>query len=374
MPVTPRLLSLATAVPRHRLSQRDVAAIARRIFDGPDGEIDYLLPIFENAGIAERRSCVPLDWYLEPAGWPERNRLYLDNALDLLATATRDCLAQAGLEARQVDAIVCVSTTGLATPSLDARLMDRLPFRPDVERLPVFGLGCAGGTLGLARAAALARAKPGSRVLLLVVELCGLTFRANDPSRANIVATALFGDGACAALVAADREDGREDDRDDGRATAGPTAGPRAERAAGPAITHWGEYRWPRSLDVMGWRVEADGFGVLFSKDIPNLIRAHYLEALDDFLERHGLSRDDLCDYVVHPGGAKVVGAFEEVLGLASGSMGRAREVLRHYGNMSAASVLFVLERVLADRPRGRLLVSSLGPGFTAAFLVLDVP
>ncbi len=365
MPVTPRLLSLATAVPRHRLAQRDVAAIARRIFDGPDGEIDYLLPIFENAGIAERRSCVPLDWYLEPAGWPERNQLYLDNALDLLAAATRDGLAQAGLEARQVDAIVCVSTTGLATPSLDARLMDRLPFRPDVERLPVFGLGCAGGTLGLARAAALARAKPGSRVLLLVVELCGLTFRANDPSRANIVATALFGDGACAALVTADGEDGA--------AKGGATMEPAAAAAAGPAICHWGEYRWPRSLDVMGWRVEDDGFGVLFSKDIPNLIRAHYLEALDDFLERHGLSRHDLTGYVVHPGGAKVVGAFEEVLGLASGSMGRAREVLRHYGNMSAASVLFVLERMLADRPRGRLLVSSLGPGFTAAFLVMDV-
>jgi len=350
----PRLLSLATAVPRYRLAQSDVAAIARRIFDGPDSEIEYLLPIFDNAGIAGRYSCVPLEWYLEPVGWPERSRLYLDNALDLIAAAAADCLARAGLSARQVDAIVSVSTTGLATPSLEARLMDRMAFRPQVERLPVFGLGCAGGTLGLARAAALARARPGSRILLLVVELCGLTFRPGDKSRANIVATALFGDGAVAALITADPD----------------------ERAppAGPAIAHWGEYRWPASLDVMGWRVEDDGFGVLFSKDIPSLIREHYIEALDDFLAANALSRDSLSGYVMHPGGEKVIGAFEQTLGLAEGSMTRAREVLRRHGNMSAASVLFVLERTLADRPRGRLLVSSLGPGFTAGFVVLDVP
>jgi alkylresorcinol/alkylpyrone synthase len=354
MPITPRLLSLATAVPRYTLAQSDVAVLARRIFGGPDSEIEYLLPIFENAGIAQRRSCVPLEWYLAPVGWQERNRLYLDNALDLIETAATDCLGQAGLDARQVDAILCVSTTGLATPSLDARLMDRLPFRPDVERLPVFGLGCAGGTLGLARAAALAKAKPGSRVLLLVVELCGLTFRPGDRSRANIVATALFGDGAVGAIVTADQDEG------------GPVAG--------PALSHWGEYRWPGSLGVMGWEIEADGFGVLFSKDIPSLIREHYGEALDGFLERSGLARGAFAGHVFHPGGEKVVGAFEQVLGLTSGSMRHAREVLRHYGNMSAASVLFVLERVLAERPKGRLLISSLGPGFTAAFAVMDVP
>ena len=363
MPLTPRLLSLATAVPRYRLSQSDVAAIARRIFDGPDSEIEYMLPIFENAGIAQRYSCVPLDWYLEPVGWKERNRLYLDNALDLIATVATDCLDRAGLSAAQVDAILCVSTTGLATPSLDARLMDRLPFRPDVERLPVFGLGCAGGTLGLARAAALAQAKPGSRVLVIVVELCGLTFRAGDQSRANIVATALFGDGAAAALVTAGPDDGPDDG----------VSGDGADETY-PTLLHWGEHRWPNSQDVMGWRVEPDGFGVLFSKDIPSLIRADFVPALDRFLARSNTDRGALSGYVCHPGGEKVVGAFEEVLGLASGSMRHARDVLRDHGNMSAASVLFVLERALADRPQGRLLISSLGPGFTAAFAVMDVP
>ena len=351
---TPRLLSLATAVPRHRLDQGDVAAIARRIFDGPESEIEYLLPIFENAGIARRYSCVPLDWYLEPVGWEARNRLYLDNALELIETVAHDCLAGAGLGAGDVDTLLCVSTTGLSTPSLDARLMDRLPFRPDVERLPVFGLGCAGGTLGLARAAALAKARPGSRVLLLVVELCGLTFRPGDRSRANVVATALFGDGAAAALVTLDPN--------------GTGSG------LAPSLVGWGEHRWPNSQDVMGWRVEADGFGVLFSKDIPSLIRTDFAPALDRFLARCGTDRGALAGYVCHPGGEKVVSAFEEVLGLEAGSLHQARAVLRDHGNMSAASVLFVLERVLAERPSGRHLMTSLGPGFTAAFALMDLP
>jgi alkylresorcinol/alkylpyrone synthase len=309
-----------------------------------------MLPIFENAGIARRHSCVPLEWYLERVGWKARNDLYLDNALDLIEQVAAECLRGAGLRPDQVDAIVCVSTTGLSTPSLDARLMDRMAFREDVERLPVFGLGCAGGALGLARAATWAQAAPGSRVLLLVVELCGLTFRPGDQSRANIVATALFGDGAAAALVTAD------------------------PGTAGPRVMHWGEHRWPDSLDVMGWRVEDDGFGVLFSRDIPTLIRERFADATDGFLSKHGLSRSDLAGYVCHPGGAKVVAALEEVLGLAPNTMTRAREVLRDYGNMSAPSVLFVLEKVLADEPEGRLLVSSLGPGFSAAFVVLDTP
>jgi alkylresorcinol/alkylpyrone synthase len=350
MSLSPRLVSLATAAPPYVLAQDDVAAIARHIFDSPDSEIEYMLPIFENAGIGQRHSCVPLEWYLERVGWKARNALYLDNALDLIEIVASDCLQGAGLRPDQVDAIVCVSTTGLSTPSLDARLMDRMAFREDLQRLPLFGLGCAGGALGLARAATWAQATPGSRVLLLVVELCGLTFRPGDQSRANIVATALFGDGAAAALVTTD------------------------PGADGPRVMYWGEHRWPDSLGVMGWRVEDDGFGVLFSRDIPTLIRERFADATDRFLARHGLSRGDLAGYVCHPGGAKVVAALEEVLGLAPGAMARAREVLRDYGNMSAPSVLFVLEKVLDDKPEGRLLVSSLGPGFSAAFVVLDTP
>ncbi|MDH3596041.1 MAG: type III polyketide synthase, partial [Rhodospirillales bacterium] len=270
MPAEPRLLSLATAVPPYRLTQREVAARAPEIFSGLGGRLDCLLPVYGNAGIETRYSCVPLDWYLKPSGLKERNALYIENALDLIARAAGNCLARAGLAPDAVDTLIVVSTTGLSTPSLDARLMERLAFRRDLQRLPVFGLGCAGGVLGLARAAALARAAPGSRVLLLVVELCGLTFRAGDRGSSNVVATALFGDGAAAALIAAE------------------------DAEAGPALLAWGEHTWPDSLDVMGWRVEDDGFGVLFSRDIPTILRKRFGAAVDEFLSRRGLARSDL--------------------------------------------------------------------------------
>ena len=350
----PRLLSLATAVPPYRLTQGEVAARAPRIFADRGRDIERLLPVYGNAGIETRYSCVPADWYMEPSGWKVRNELYIKNALDLIQRAAEDCLAAAGLGPEAVDAVVVVSTTGVSTPSLDAHLMERMAFRRDLQRLPVFGLGCAGGVLGLARAAALARGMPGSRVLLLVVELCGLTFRASDTGNSNVVATALFGDGAAAALIASD-----------GAAASG--------EKSGPSLLAWGEHTWPDSLDVMGWRVEDDGFGVLFSRDIPTLLRKLFGAAVDDFLARQGLQRSDLAGVVCHPGGAKVIDALEEVFGLAPGAMLEARAVLRDYGNMSAATLLFVLERVLAKGPEGRFLLTGLGPGFTAGFLLMEV-
>ncbi len=348
MPAEPRLLSLATAVPPYKLAQDEVAARAPEIFAGLGGRLDCLLPVYDHAGIESRYSCVPLDWYLKPTGWKDRNALYVENALELIARAAGDCLARAGLGPEAVDTLIVVSTTGLSTPSLDAHLMERMAFRRDLQRLPVFGLGCAGGVLGLARAAALARAAPGSRVLLLVVELCGLTFRAGDSGSSNVVATALFGDGAAAALIAAE------------------------DASRGPALLAWGEHTWPASLDVMGWRVEDDGFGVLFSRDIPTILRKRFGAAADAFLTRQGLARDDLAGLVCHPGGPTVLDALEEIFGLAPGAMAEARAVLRDYGNMSAASLLFVLERVLAKAPRGRHLLSALGPGFTAGFLLME--
>ncbi len=344
----PTLLSLATTVPRYRLTQGQIAATARGLFAETGSEIERLLPVYANAGIETRYSCVPAAWYREASGWKARNKLYIDNALALIESAATNCLAQAGLPAEAVDTLVTVSTTGIATPSLDARLMERLPFRRDLQRLPVFGLGCAGGVLGLARSAALSRAAPGSLVLLLVVELCGLTFRANDMARSNIIATALFGDGSAAALLTCDKV------------------------APGPKLSGWGEHTWPGSLDVMGWRIEEDGFGVLFSQDIPVILRDRLGAVVDSFLGCHGLTREDLAGYVCHPGGAKVIEALEEVLGYRPGAMTEARAVLRDYGNMSAASVLFVLERVLARDPRGRYLMTALGPGFTAAFLLVE--
>ncbi len=345
-PAPARLVALATATPDHVLAQDDVARAGLALFEGVLGSPDRSAAVYHNAAIATRRSTVPIEWYLEPHGFAERNELYLRHAVDLAARAADRALGDAGLDYARVDAIVAVSSSGIATPSLDALVMEQRPFRRDVERLPVFGLGCAGGVLGLARAAALGLARPGSTVLLLVVELCGLTFRHADRSKSNLIASALFGDGAAAAVVS--------------------TAG------EGPRLTAWGEHTWPRSLDIMGWSVTDDGFGVLFSRDIPALIRRDYRAVADAFLARHGLSFDAIDAVICHPGGAKVVDALEQALGLASGALEDSRAVLAEFGNMSAASVLFVLARALRRGQAGRLLLSSLGPGFTAAFLVAE--
>ncbi len=346
MPALPRLLSVATAVPPHRLDQRDVVKRAARLFDGAFADLDRLLGVYDNAAISTRYSCVPIDWYMSDHGFAERNRLYLENAVALLERAAGDSLAAAGLAPQDIDMIVTVSTTGIATPSLDALLMERMPFRRDVQRVPIFGLGCAGGVLGLARAAALARAEPAGRVLLLVVELCTLTFRRADRSKSNLVAAALFGDGAAAGVLSCAGD--------------------------GPEITGWGEYTWPRSLDIMGWDVADDGFGVLFSRDIPTLVREKMAAAANATLARLGLVLADVDSFVCHPGGAKVIDALEDAYGLPRGALEHTRGVLRDYGNMSAATVFFVLDRALKAGGARRHLLSSLGPGFTAAFLTLE--
>lgn len=349
MPPQPRLLSLATAVPAHRIRQDEIKAWAGRFFKDQGGAaVERLLPAFDNAGIATRYSCVPLDWFDSDHGWEAKNRLYVDNATDLLERAAREALDRIALPAQAIDAVVTVSTSGIATPSLDARLMGRLGLRPDVTRLPLFGLGCAGGVLGLARAAELTAARPGRHVLFLVVELCGLTFRHADRTKANIIATALFGDGAAAAVVGSTGD--------------------------GPLLTGWGEHTWPDTLSVMGWTVEDDGLGVLFSQDIPALVRREMRIATQAFLKARDTTLEDMESFIVHPGGAKVIAALEESFGLAQGALVHARGVLKDYGNMSAATVLFVLERTLAAGRPGRALMSALGPGFTVGFVTLETP
>ncbi|MBL8658190.1 MAG: type III polyketide synthase [Rhodospirillales bacterium] len=353
-PPLPRLLALATAVPDVTLRQDDVVRHAAEIFAPAEGGFYRLAPVYRNARIAQRRSCVPIEWFLEEHGFAERNALFLEHATRLLVEAARGALAQARLAPEDIDVIVAVSSSGIATPGLGAMLMETIPFRDDVQRLPIFGLGCAGGVLGLARAAAMAQAMPDARVLLLVVELCSLTFRRNDRSKSNIVATALFGDGAAAAVVSC---------RDDG-------AGARNAPRLGP----WGEHRWPNSLDVMGWDVADDGLKVVFSRDIPTLVETELRPVVDAFLARHALTLAEIDAFVPHPGGAKVLDALEDCFGLRRGGLTHARQVLRDFGNMSAVTVLFVLRAALDASPSGRHLLTTLGPGFTAGMMIVEVP
>jgi alkylresorcinol/alkylpyrone synthase len=343
----PTLLSIATRVPPHRLDQHEVASLAPRLFDRGRSDVDRLMPVYANAGIATRYSCVPIDWYLSPHGWRERNALYLENASNLLCQSAEQALAEAGRRPGDIAAVVVASTTGIATPSLDAIVINRLGLPANTLRLPIFGLGCAGGVVGLSHAAALARELEHGDVLFLSVELCALTFRHGDRSSRNIVSSALFGDGAAAAVI------GRP-------GSSGVRFGPS------------GIHTWPETLDIAGWQVEDDGLAVVFTSDIPNLVRKDVVTAVDGFLESCGVSRRDIMGMICHPGGVKVLDALEEVFGLEPGGMRDARDILSEYGNMSGATVLFVLQRQMQRGLAGRQLMTALGPGFSIGFQLLE--
>jgi alkylresorcinol/alkylpyrone synthase len=345
-PKPARLVSLASASPPHHFAQDEVAEAARRLFAHRYRDFDRLFPVFRNAGVQRRQSVLPLDWYLQYRSSPKRAAAYLSGAVDLFCAAAREALARAGLSAADVDTIVTISSTGIATPSLEARAMERLGFREDVSRVPVFGLGCAGGVTGVSIAARLAQAQPGAVVLLVAVELCTLAFRPDELSSANIVATALFGDGAAACVLRAGG---------DGLAE----------------ITGAAEHTWPNTLNLMGWNVDSLGLGVIFDRSIPSFAAKRLRPAVEGALERMGLGLDDVDRFVCHPGGAKVIEALETSLDLGQGVLNFEREVLADHGNMSAPTVIFVLERALAAAARGRLVLTALGPGFTASCLAM---
>jgi alkylresorcinol/alkylpyrone synthase len=346
-----KILGIATAVPPFQMKQSDVARVTKELFGTSFSDFERLQQIYGNAAINTRYSCVPISWYSEAHGFKDRNALFVKHAVNLLEEAATRALIQAGLTPADIDVVVSVSTSGIATPSLDALIIERMQLRRDVERLPIFGLGCAGGVVGLARAGQMASSRPGTNVLFLVVELCGLTFRRDDHSKSNVIATALFGDGAAAAIISTNH----------------------SSIMGGPKIRASGEHTWPGTLDVMGWNVEDDGFGVLFSQNIPTVIKNNYRKALDYFLSKNELSLDQIDRFAMHPGGARVVSALEEALDLEPNALTESRTVLSDFGNMSAVTVLFVLEQILSDnQPFHKILLSSLGPGFTAGFLVLE--
>ena len=340
------LISLATAVPLHRLRQDEAKALARNLFGGRTQGFARLEPVYDNAGIDQRQIVRPVDWYRGEHGWAERNAVYLEAADALYAEAASKALAAAGIAAAEIDALVTVSTTGIATPSLEARAAARMGFREDAERVPLFGLGCAGGVGGFAVSARLAAA--GKTVLFVTVEICSTSIRLDKLTKANIVATALFGDGAAAAVLKGGGEGGI--------ATIGGGA----------------EILWPDTLGIMGWDVEDPGLGVIFDRAIPPFVEAEMAAAVEKMLVKAGLARGDLDRFVCHPGGAKVIAALESSLKLPSGALDHERAVLARYGNMSAPTVLFVLERLIAAGLPERTMMIAMGPGFTASGLALE--
>jgi alkylresorcinol/alkylpyrone synthase len=341
------ILSVATANPSHILTQADATTHARNIFP----HLKALWPLFDNTGIERRYNCEPIDWYLEPHSWEERTASFQTHALDLLVDVTLQTTKAAGVDLGAIDIIVTNTITGLAIPSLDAKLCNRLRFKPTVERLPIFGLGCGGGVAGLARATRLAHASDGAHVLFLTVDLCSLCLRVNDPSPAMFVSAALFGDGAAGVLL---------------RNIAGGGGG-------GPRILAVGEWCWPQTEHIMGWDIKDDGFGVVLSAELPSLMRKALAPALHDFLDRNSFRLSDFNGFLFHPGGRKLIETMEDALGLERSMFEHSWEVLRRYGNMSSATALFVLDQALKSGARGPHLLAAFGPGFSAYFVAADL-
>ena len=340
------LVGLATASPPHELPQAEVAEAARLIFQDRFPQFERMAPVFLSVGVRTRQAVMPMEWYLQPRGWPERTAAYIAGAVDLYEQAARAALDEAGVTGPEVDILVTVSSTGIATPSLEARAMDRMGFRSDAARVPVFGLGCAGGATGLALAARLAAAEPGATVLLVTVELCSLAFRIDEPSKADIIATALFGDGAAACVLKAGVDGFAE-------------------------VTGFAEHTWPDTLDIMGWRVDPTGLGVIFARAIPPFARQHLRPAMDEMLAAQDLAVEDVDRFICHPGGVKVIEALESSLDLGQGALDHERQVLADHGNMSAPTALYVLDRARRAGLPKRSVVTALGPGFTASTVTL---
>jgi alkylresorcinol/alkylpyrone synthase len=341
------ILALATANPPFRLAQSEAAVYAKQLYP----QLSKLWQLYDNTGIECRYNCEPIDWYLKPHSWEERTESFRRHALDLLEQVTVKTAEAAAVALNDIDMIVTNTVTGLAIPSLDALLLNRLKLAPTIERLPMFGLGCGAGVAGLARAARLTHAKDGALVLFLTVDLCSLCLRVNDPRPAMFVSTALFGDGAAGLLLHNTRNGAR----------------------AGPRVVASGEWCWGNTEHIMGWDIKDDGFGIVLSPELPSLMKRALASALDDFLDRNRFSLSDFNGFLFHPGGRKVLETVEEVLGLTRDQLRHSWEVLRRYGNMSSATVLFVMEHAIQSGARGPHLLAAFGPGFSAYFAAVEL-
>lgn len=348
-----RITAVGTAVPPHILRQDEIREFARRLFANSFRDIDRLLPIFQNGQVATRHFCVPLEWFGVSHSFAEKNALFQEWAVRLSVEAVKQCLAQSKVKASEIDHMLFVTTTGIATPSIDSRIMNALNMNPHTKRTPIWGLGCAGGAAGLSRAKDYVTAYPGERLLLVAVECCGLTFQHEDRSKSNLVATSLFADGAAAVLV-------------EGNECSSP-------QGVGMEIIDTMSTLWPDTSDVMGWEVNEYGLKVIFSRDIPTLVDQLFRPNMAAFLARHHMAGRDIRHFITHPGGKKVIEAYAEMIGVNLAYFSHALDILRRFGNMSSVTVLFVLQAFLQQglAPDEYGVITALGPGFSSELLLV---
>lgn len=350
----PRILSVSTALPPHAAPQSKIKKFVQKHFQTAYPDMKRLIKVFENVQVSSRYLSVPLQWFKQPHSFAERNAKYVEVACDLGEEAIRECFKRkSSPPIEQMQHFLFVSSTGISTPTIDARLMNRLEIPKNVKRTPIWGLGCLGGVAGLSRAYDFVRAQKNGSALLLAVELCSLTYQDQDLSKSNLIATSLFGDGAAAAIVGYDKK---------------------GSQKKSPLILGTSTVLWQRSLDVMGWELVDTGLHVIFSKEIPGIVRDWLKECIEKFLSSFDLKPAEIAHFVTHPGGAKVLDALKESLHLKESQLKYPRKILKNYGNISSCSVLFVLKELMesgAARSGDYGLISALGPGFSAELILL---
>jgi alkylresorcinol/alkylpyrone synthase len=354
-----RIAGVASALPEHRYPQAVITAALKRHWNGSLERPELLDRLHARARVEYRHLAFPLEQYARFGNWGETNSAWLEIAPELGMRAIDGALERAGLRRQDLDALFVVSITGVASPSLDARLINLMRLRSDIKRTPIFGVGCVGGALGLTRAADYVLAYPGHAAALLSVELCSLTIQRDDRSTANLISTGLFGDGAAAVIVTGSQRS----------ADQAPSSSP-----TGPHILGCRSVFYPDSEDVMGWDISQDGFRVVLSPRLPEIIKRHLAGDVDAFLETFGLTRNDIGNWLIHTGGPKVLEAIQDALGLYERELERSWECLRRCGNLSSASVLLVLEDVIMQhRPAPGTLgvLLAMGPGFCSEMILV---
>ncbi len=344
------IAATATALPPHTITREDVKYYMGRVFDIPERKLEAMMSIVDNAQVHNRHAIFPIEYTVEPRALSKTNQEYMEHAIKLGREAAEKCLERAGLRPDEVDLIITVSCTGFMIPSLDAHLINLMGFRSNVRRMPFTELGCAAGAMALGRAADFLKAEPGGNVLIIAVELPSLTFQRKDISQANLISSILFGDGAAAVLVS-----GKE--------------------VKGPKILVSETYTFPDSLGAMGFDLRDSGFHILLDKGVPEMIGAKIRGLVDGFLERHGMTQEDIKGWILHPGGARLLGNVEIALGLTKCQTQPSWDILANVGNLSSATILFILQEWLDKRPLKpgeHALAAAFGPGFSAEFLLLQ--
>ncbi len=344
------IVASATALPPYTITREDVKVYMGRVFDIPERRLEAMMSIVDNAQVHNRHSIFPLDYTIEPRPLSKTNNEYIEHAVKLGREAAEKCLERAGLKPADIDMIITVSCTGFMIPSLDAHLINLMGFRSNVRRMPFTELGCAAGAMALGRAADYLQAQPGANVLIIAVELPSLTFQRKDISQANLISSILFGDGAAAVVVT-------------------------GKPAPGPKILGSETYTFPDSLGAMGFDLRDSGFHILLAKDVPEMIGEKIGGLVQDFLDRQGRKREEIKGWILHPGGARLLGNVEKELGLCKCDTQPSWDILANVGNLSSATILFILHEWLYKRPLQTgeyAIAAAFGPGFSAEFLLLQ--